>query len=105
MDHLISLSCTSGLFITLTYFQINLYDRRLMRGAIQSYLGNKNSHSRIQLGVDSSETMVMSGSYGFIDACISTIEKCEHLLKDTLVRWRGLSFAAMEYQIWRTAIR
>ncbi|KAL3379922.1 hypothetical protein AABB24_000529 [Solanum stoloniferum] len=40
---------------------IKLYDRRLMRGAIQSYEGNKNSHSRIQLGVDPSEIMVMSG--------------------------------------------
>ncbi|XP_059293426.1 uncharacterized protein LOC132046717 [Lycium ferocissimum] len=40
---------------------IKLYDQRLMRGAIQSYEGNKNSHSRIQLGVDPSETIVMSG--------------------------------------------
>ncbi|XP_006341894.1 DDB1- and CUL4-associated factor 4 [Solanum tuberosum] len=40
---------------------IKLYDLRLMRGAIQSYEGNKNSHSRIQLGVDPSEIMVMSG--------------------------------------------
>ncbi|KAM3324102.1 DDB1 and CUL4-associated factor 4 isoform X1 [Capsicum chacoense] len=40
---------------------IKLYDHRLMRGAIQSYEGNVNSHSRIQLGVDPSETIVMSG--------------------------------------------
>ncbi|XP_075099690.1 uncharacterized protein LOC107761923 isoform X2 [Nicotiana tabacum] len=40
---------------------IKLYDHRLMRGAIQSYEGNKNSHSRIQVGVDPSETIVMSG--------------------------------------------
>nr|XP_016515846.1 PREDICTED: uncharacterized protein LOC107832506 isoform X2 [Nicotiana tabacum] len=40
---------------------IKLYDHRLMRGAIQSYEGNQNSHSRIQLGVDPSETIVMSG--------------------------------------------
>ncbi|KAJ8567405.1 hypothetical protein K7X08_019613 [Anisodus acutangulus] len=40
---------------------IKLYDRRLMRGPIQSYEGNKNSHSRIQLGVDPSETIIMSG--------------------------------------------
>lgn len=40
---------------------IKLYDHRLMRGAIQSYEGNINSHSRIQLGVDPSETIVMSG--------------------------------------------
>lgn len=66
MDHLISLSCTYELFVTLAYFQIKLYDRRLMRGAIQSYEGNINSHSRLQLGVDPSETMVMSGSYGFM---------------------------------------
>ncbi|KAK4346729.1 hypothetical protein RND71_033068 [Anisodus tanguticus] len=40
---------------------IKLYDHRLIRGPIQSYEGNKNSHSRIQLGVDPSETIVMSG--------------------------------------------
>lgn len=66
MDHLISLSCMCGYFVTLAYVQIKLYDHRLMRGTIQSYEGNKNSHSRIQVGVDPSETIVMSGSYGFM---------------------------------------
>lgn len=73
-----------------------------MRGAIQSYEGNINSHSRIQLGVDPSETIVMSGSCLY-DACIlflRAIEKCEPLAKGTLIRWRGPSFADMEYQIW-----
>ncbi|CAN4114093.1 unnamed protein product [Withania somnifera] len=40
---------------------IKLYDQRLMRGAVQSYEGNINSHSRIQLGVDPSEIIFMSG--------------------------------------------
>ncbi|OVA01555.1 WD40 repeat [Macleaya cordata] len=41
---------------------IKLYDHRLMqRGAVQSYEGHVNSHTRIQLGVDPSEGLVMSG--------------------------------------------
>ncbi|KAJ8545935.1 hypothetical protein K7X08_018518 [Anisodus acutangulus] len=40
---------------------IKLYDHRLIRGPIQSYEGINNSHSRIQFGVDPSETIVMSG--------------------------------------------
>ncbi|EXB83247.1 DDB1- and CUL4-associated factor 4 [Morus notabilis] len=41
---------------------VKLYDHRLVqRGAIQSYEGHVNSHSRIQLGVDPLERFVMSG--------------------------------------------
>ncbi|XP_010260798.1 PREDICTED: uncharacterized protein LOC104599783 [Nelumbo nucifera] len=41
---------------------IYLYDHRLLkRGAIQSYEGHVNSHTRIQLGVDPSERLVLSG--------------------------------------------
>ncbi|KAG8385041.1 hypothetical protein BUALT_Bualt03G0000200 [Buddleja alternifolia] len=41
---------------------IKLYDSRLIqRGAVQSYEGNVNSHTRIELGVDPSEKVVMSG--------------------------------------------
>ncbi|EYU43621.1 hypothetical protein MIMGU_mgv1a018935mg [Erythranthe guttata] len=41
---------------------MKLYDRRLThRGAVQSYEGNVNSHTRIQLGVDPAEKVVMSG--------------------------------------------
>lgn len=41
---------------------IKLYDHRLLqKGALQSYEGNVNSHSRIQLGVDPTERIVMSG--------------------------------------------
>ncbi|XVE67579.1 hypothetical protein DITRI_Ditri08aG0171700 [Diplodiscus trichospermus] len=41
---------------------MNLYDHRLTkRGAVQSYGGHVNSHTRIQLGVDQSERFVMSG--------------------------------------------
>nr|XP_029117973.1 uncharacterized protein LOC105036131 isoform X2 [Elaeis guineensis] len=41
---------------------IKLFDCRLLqRGAVQSYEGHVNSHSHLQLGVDPSETLVMSG--------------------------------------------
>lgn len=41
---------------------IKLYDRRLLqRGAIQSFEGHVNSHSHIELGVNPSESLVMSG--------------------------------------------
>ncbi|KAF6136601.1 hypothetical protein GIB67_016057 [Kingdonia uniflora] len=41
---------------------MKLYDHRMIdRGAIQSYEGHVNSHTRIQLGVDPSEEHVMSG--------------------------------------------
>ncbi|PPD68953.1 hypothetical protein GOBAR_DD34168 [Gossypium barbadense] len=41
---------------------MKLYDHRLTkRGAVQSYGGHVNSHTRIQLGVDQSERFVMSG--------------------------------------------
>ncbi|KAK4259862.1 hypothetical protein QN277_006151 [Acacia crassicarpa] len=41
---------------------VRLYDHRLLqRGAVQSYEGHVNSHTRIQLGVDPQEKFVMSG--------------------------------------------
>ncbi|XWS40491.1 hypothetical protein CRYUN_Cryun18bG0144400 [Craigia yunnanensis] len=41
---------------------MNLYDHRLTkRGAVQSYGGHVNSHTRMQLGVDQSERFVISG--------------------------------------------
>lgn len=41
---------------------VKLYDCRLLqRGAVQSYEGHVNTHSHIQLGVDPSESLVMSG--------------------------------------------
>lgn len=41
---------------------IMLFDRRLLgREAIQSYEGHVNSHSHLQLGVNPSETLVLSG--------------------------------------------
>ncbi|OAY54404.1 uncharacterized protein LOC110611784 isoform X2 [Manihot esculenta] len=41
---------------------IKLYDHRMTkRGAVQSYEGHVNSHSRIQLGVDQSERFLMAG--------------------------------------------
>ena len=46
---------------------MKLYDHRLIqRGAVQSYEGHVNSHTRIQLGVDPSERFVFSGGYHFI---------------------------------------
>ncbi|XP_031093468.1 uncharacterized protein LOC115998127 isoform X2 [Ipomoea triloba] len=64
-----SISCIASLTLYDQYFlassmdgSINLYDNRLtQRGAVQSYEGNVNSHTRIQLGVDPSESIVMSG--------------------------------------------
>ncbi|KAL6561828.1 hypothetical protein OROGR_002835 [Orobanche gracilis] len=41
---------------------IKLYDHRMIqRGPVQCYEGNVNSHTRIELGVDPSEKVVMSG--------------------------------------------
>ncbi|RDY13578.1 DDB1- and CUL4-associated factor 4, partial [Mucuna pruriens] len=41
---------------------MKLYDQRLLqRGAVQSYEGHVNSHTRIQIGVDPAERFVMSG--------------------------------------------
>ncbi|KAM7530330.1 hypothetical protein LguiB_033740 [Lonicera macranthoides] len=64
-----SISCLASLELYDQYFlassmdgSIKLYDQRLIqRGAVQSYEGNVNSHTRVQLGVDPSERFVMSG--------------------------------------------
>ncbi|XP_042412940.1 uncharacterized protein LOC122001993 isoform X1 [Zingiber officinale] len=46
--------------------QINLYDRRLLKkGAVQSYAGHVNSYTHLQLGVNPSETLVVSGAFHF----------------------------------------
>ncbi|KAM7264852.1 hypothetical protein ACFE04_002535 [Oxalis oulophora] len=47
--------CTSS-------WEVKLYDHRFcQRGAVQTYEGNVNTHTRIQLGVDPFERFVMSG--------------------------------------------
>ncbi|KAI4332093.1 hypothetical protein L6164_017030 [Bauhinia variegata] len=64
-----SISCLVSLQYDDQYFlassmdgSIKLYDHRLLkRGAVQSYEGHVNSHSRIQLGVDPAERFVMAG--------------------------------------------
>ncbi|XP_061356559.1 uncharacterized protein LOC133300983 isoform X2 [Gastrolobium bilobum] len=64
-----SISCMVSLQFDDQYFlassmdgSMRLYDRRLLqRGAVQSYEGHVNSHTRIQLDVDPSERFVMSG--------------------------------------------
>ncbi|GMY35078.1 ddb1- and cul4-associated factor 4 [Fagus crenata] len=64
-----SISCLTSLRFDDHYFlassmdgSVKLYDHRLIqRGAVQSYEGHVNSHTRIQLGVDPSEKFVMSG--------------------------------------------
>lgn len=64
-----SISCLVSLRLYDQYFLggsmdglINLYDHRLLkRGPVQSYEGHVNTHSHIQLGVDSSERFVLSG--------------------------------------------
>ena len=59
------ISATMSLFCITVVFrplQVKLYDHRLsQRGAVQSYVGHVNSHTRIQLGVDPMERFVMSG--------------------------------------------
>ncbi|CAL0301560.1 unnamed protein product [Lupinus luteus] len=64
-----SISCLLSLQFDDQYFlassmdgSMKLYDRRLLqRGAVQSYEGHVNSHTRVQLGVDPAERFVMSG--------------------------------------------
>ncbi|GMH25938.1 hypothetical protein Nepgr_027781 [Nepenthes gracilis] len=64
-----SVSCLASLQLYDQYFlassmdgSIKLYDHRLIqRGAIQSYEGHVNSHTRIHLGVDTYERFVLSG--------------------------------------------
>ncbi|CAL5412792.1 unnamed protein product [Camellia sinensis] len=47
---------------SISWCKIRLYDHRLIRrGPLQSYEGNVNSHTRIQLGVDPYERFFMSG--------------------------------------------
>ncbi|KAL9261529.1 hypothetical protein AKJ16_DCAP01700 [Drosera capensis] len=57
--------------------QIKLYDnRQIQQGAIQSYEGHVNSHTRIQLAVDPYERFVVSGSLrGYITCCIYTLHQ------------------------------
>lgn len=58
---------------------MKLYDHRLTkRGALQSYEGHVNSHTRIQLGVDESERFVMSGSYQLYK-CHTVFSRCRNL--------------------------
>ncbi|KAI3455768.1 hypothetical protein Pfo_012431 [Paulownia fortunei] len=64
-----SVCCLTSLKLWDQYFlassmdgSIKLYDHRLIqRGPVQSYEGHVNSHTRIELGVDPSEKVVMSG--------------------------------------------
>lgn len=64
-----SVCCLASLKLYDQYFlassmdgSIKLYDHRLTRrGPIQSYDGNVNSHTRLELGVDPSEKFVLSG--------------------------------------------
>ncbi|KAL0442284.1 UNVERIFIED_CONTAM: hypothetical protein Slati_1951100 [Sesamum latifolium] len=64
-----SICCLASLKLWDRYFlassmdgSIKLYDHRVtQRGPVQSYEGNVNSHTRIELGIDPSEKVVMSG--------------------------------------------
>lgn len=77
------------------HLQMKLYDHRLMhRGAVQSYEGNVNSHSRIELGVDPSEKVVMSGEHG--------LDWFKH--SSFFVRKPILSVSVCGCQVGRTAI-
>lgn len=61
----ISITCPSNSkFSWFLAIQIKLYDHRLtQRGPVQSYEGNVNSHTRIEIGIDPSEKVVMSGEH------------------------------------------
>ncbi|KAL2244489.1 UNVERIFIED_CONTAM: hypothetical protein Sindi_2717100, partial [Sesamum indicum] len=66
-----SICCLASLKLWDQYFvassmdgSIKLYDHRLtQRGPVQSYEGNVNSHTRIEIGIDPSEKVVMSGEH------------------------------------------
>ncbi|KAK1265192.1 hypothetical protein QJS04_geneDACA010554 [Acorus gramineus] len=81
---------------------INLYDLRLQKGAVQSYRGHMNSHTHLQLGVDPSETFIMSGGEDF-GVRIWNIKTGKLLFGElltsvpTTVCW-PLSFSSEEYQ-------
>lgn len=54
------------LFLSFLPIQINLFDRRLLnKGAVQTYAGHVNSYTHLQLGVNPSETLVVSGAFLF----------------------------------------
>ena len=58
------------------FVQVRLYDHRLIqRGAVQTYDGHANSHTRIQLGVDPTETFVASGTIILVQAQYFYIQK------------------------------
>ncbi|GAB4841106.1 hypothetical protein Ancab_021850 [Ancistrocladus abbreviatus] len=63
ISSLVSLQLYSQYFLASSMDgSVKLYDHRLTtRGAVQSYEGLMNSHTRIQLGVDPCERFVMSG--------------------------------------------
>lgn len=72
--------------------QIKLFDHRLIqKGAVQSYEGSVNSHTRIELGVDPSEKVVMSGENDF--------DARQFLYAD----WK-LVLTVSSFQVERTAI-
>lgn len=69
-----------------TFIQVKLYDHRLLqRGAVQSYEGHVNSHTRIHLGVDPAERFVMSGECYFSDVILVLFNhKCLRILIETI---------------------
>lgn len=83
---------------------MKLYDHRLIqRGAVQSYEGHVNSHTRIQLGVDPSERFVFSGGYHFIawKLYLTTVVRRLGLCSNIFVlRWGGPQFSDLEHHVW-----
>lgn len=85
---------------------MKLYDHRLIqRGAVQSYEGHVNSHTRIQLGVDPSERFVFSGGYHFIAWKLA--QQIRQVYVHVLVifvlfklRWGGPKISDLEHQVW-----
>ncbi|XP_011096865.1 DDB1- and CUL4-associated factor 4 [Sesamum indicum] len=84
-----SICCLASLKLWDQYFvassmdgSIKLYDHRLtQRGPVQSYEGNVNSHTRIEIGIDPSEKVVMSGGEDFYIR-LWNIKSGELLFKD-----------------------
>ena len=98
------ISATMSLFCITVVFrplQVKLYDHRLsQRGAVQSYVGHVNSHTRIQLGVDPMERFVMSGIMSLNSHFFLIFTGFSTHIYYFSFRRRGLLLTALEYQVW-----
>ncbi|KAL2906798.1 DDB1- and CUL4-associated factor 4 [Bienertia sinuspersici] len=94
-----SICCLASLQMYDQYFlassmdgSIKLYDHRLTkRGPVQSYEGQVNSHSHIQLAADASERFLLSGEMLFEEKLSSSIPMsvCWQGNAETTCKWRS----------------